>query len=128
VIARLAQQRDGKRRTLRRRQHVAVLVEHLAQEIHQARHRGSRLDLGRSRDKDAMAQATCVFEPGAPDGCLHNPGGSFQDQCRGRRPTQEPADGLHLVLASEDLRDGHGFEQVTGSRRSTMRADTIRRA
>ena len=64
--------------------------------------------------------------PDLPDRRLPDAGGPFEDQRRRRRPVEEPTDGLHLGLATKDVRDGHSFGQTMGSRRSTCIADPIR--
>ena len=53
----------------------------------------------------------CVCACSSP-ACQHrrlaDAGGPFEDQRRRRRPVEEPTDGLHLGLATKDVRDGHG--------------------
>ena len=60
-----------------------------------------------------------------PDRGLPDAGGPLEDQRRRRRPVEEPTDGLHLGLATKDVRDGHSFGQAMGSRGSTCIADHI---
>ena len=103
----LAKQRHAERRPLRRRQRAAVLVEDVAQEIDEPSRRGRRLDLRRARHQDATALRVRVLEPHLPDRRLPDARGPFEDQRRRRRPVEEPTDGLHLGLATKDLRDGH---------------------
>ena len=89
--------------------------------------RRSRLDLRRAGHEDAMAEAVRVLEPRPPDRGLPDARGPFEDQRRRRRPVEEPTDGLHLGLATKDLRDGHASERVTAQYGSTT-ADPTRAA